>query len=154
MARRPTPEQIEAGRRRIRREGMADAAVLLVARRFHPSATLENLGDLLGLNVIEVQAAVRRFQALARPQGPPPPPAGARQPTGRRGEAAGLIVDELRRRRRITSPDGWGISAELAKLTGTGQSNVAAILRNLEDAGQIRREVRGRRTFLVEWIGT
>lgn len=153
MARRPTPEQIEAGRRRIRREGMADAAVLLVARRFHPSATLENLGDLLGLNVIEVQAAVRRFQALARPQGPPPPAAPAR-PTGRRGEAAGIIAAELRRRQRITSPDGWGISAELAEVAGTGQSNVAAILRTLEEAGQIRREIRGRRTFLVEWTGT
>jgi Protein of unknown function (DUF3102) len=50
---------------RHRREGMADAAVLLVANRVIPTMHLSDWGDTLGLNHQELTAAVERFKARA-----------------------------------------------------------------------------------------
>lgn len=51
---------------RFRREGMADAAVLLVARRVAPTMDLADWGRHLDLEHRELVAAVDRFKARAR----------------------------------------------------------------------------------------
>lgn len=53
---------------RFRREGMADAAVLLVAHRIHPTTDLDAWGRALGLEHRELVAAVDRFKERARAQ--------------------------------------------------------------------------------------
>lgn len=58
---------------RFRREGMADAAVLLVAHRIHPSTDLDAWGRALGLDHRELVAAVDRFKARTRPSAPVKP---------------------------------------------------------------------------------
>lgn len=154
---RPTEAQIEAGRRKLRRQGMADAAVLLVARRFHPLATLENLGDALGLNVLEVQDAVRRFQALTRPQGPPPPRPGhlrAVDPTAGRAKpgpngASAAVIAHLEAHGPVVDPAGRA-SSIVAAAIGYPTASVSGALAPLEAQGRIHREVRGRRTYRLE----
>lgn len=47
---------------RFRREGIADAAVLLVAARIHPTTNLDDWGRALGLEHSELVAAVDRFK--------------------------------------------------------------------------------------------
>ena len=47
---------------RYRREGLADAVVILVARRIHPQTTAEDWGRALGLQQHEVRAAIDRFR--------------------------------------------------------------------------------------------
>lgn len=48
---------------RFRREGMADAVVLLVLSRTHPTTTAEEWGSILGLEQHEVRAAIERLRA-------------------------------------------------------------------------------------------
>lgn len=53
---------------RFRREGMADAAVLLVAKRINPTSDLDDWGQHLGLEHRELVAAVDRFKARRSPR--------------------------------------------------------------------------------------
>lgn len=48
---------------RFRREGMADAVVVLVAQRFRPEITAEDWGRALGLEQHEIRAAIDRLRA-------------------------------------------------------------------------------------------
>src|SRR3954447_4701399 len=51
---------------------------------------------------------------------------------------------------RITSPDGRGLTAELASAAGYRDLGVLnAMLSRLESEGVIRRDIRGRRTFSI-----
>lgn len=47
---------------RFRREGLADAVVILVAKRIHPTTTAEEWGRHLGLQQHEVRAAIERLR--------------------------------------------------------------------------------------------
>lgn len=57
-----------------RREGIADACVLLVARRINVSLTLEDWARHLGVTRTELVAAVDRLKARAEAKRTPPPP--------------------------------------------------------------------------------
>lgn len=46
----------------LRREGMADACVLLVAGKVLPKMGIEEWGQLLGLEQVELREAIRRWQ--------------------------------------------------------------------------------------------
>lgn len=80
--------RLEAGRRILRREGLADACVMLVARRFRPGITLDDYANVLGVSHVDIQ------RALARRRGTPPDPA---KPTRRTTSSTGEIFrcDEL-----------------------------------------------------------
>lgn len=52
----------------LHREGMADAAVLLVAHRVLPRYELADWGKLLGLDHADLVHAVNRFKDRARPK--------------------------------------------------------------------------------------
>ncbi|HRW40786.1 MAG TPA: hypothetical protein P5193_04485 [Microthrixaceae bacterium] len=54
--------RLERGRRALRREGLADAAVRLVARRFPRGATLDEYARLLELDGDDIRAAVKRYR--------------------------------------------------------------------------------------------
>lgn len=69
-------DRVERGATLLRRQGMADACVLLTAARFRGEISLEQWGDVLGISQVEMQAAVARFKAAHAP--PPPPPAAPR----------------------------------------------------------------------------
>lgn len=144
---KPTAEQIERGRRLLRRQGMADACVLLVARRF-PNCTLERLGDELGITQTEMQDAVARFRARTRPGAPPATP----RPLANGRGATAIVADHLRRVGTVRDSSGR-LLGPLADLLGLKGPTVSTALRTLEQAGKVRREVNGRRTYLVEWTG-
>lgn len=152
---RPTEAQIEAGRRKLRRQGMADAAVLLVARRFHPFATLDVLGDLLGLDVLEVQGAVRRFEARAHPNRPRPATDLLKPRTeGSTGGAAHGVTDAVaayvRQHGTVTCSKGR-VTSKIADALGLAPTAVTPALKRLETAGQLSRSTTGRRTYSVTW---
>jgi hypothetical protein len=79
---------------RFRREGLADAVVLLVLSRTHPQTTAEEWGRILGLQQHEVRAAIERFRAKHTPK--PLTPAG-RKPYRNTGRKM-LSLDERRQR--------------------------------------------------------
>lgn len=82
------PRALERGREVLRRQGRAEAVVLLVASRWHPSATIANLAPLLDVTEQDVQAALDRIRqrAGAHPlyaKTPPPPAAKPARSTAR-----------------------------------------------------------------------
>lgn len=110
---------------RFRREGLADAVVLLVARRFRPEITAEDWGRVLGLEQHEVVAAVERFRTgrLTVPTGAPrvlpPEPARRRSP----------LQDRLARNRRIRAMRATGMTPEaIGHTVGLTASRVRQIL--------------------------
>jgi hypothetical protein len=64
---------------RYRREGVADAAVLLLARRVAPTLTLNDWASHLGVTEVELQAAVARLKARAAARHAPPARGGAKR---------------------------------------------------------------------------
>ena len=75
--------KIARGVELLRRQGMADAAVILLARKFRPEVDLEGWADAIGLDVLEVQAAVVRYrEANAPPRPPQATQTAARRPAG------------------------------------------------------------------------
>lgn len=102
---------------RYRREGMADAVILLVAKRIHPHTTAEEWGRALGLQQHEVRAALDRLRERhARP-------VLLRSVDGRRHGNAGRKMLSLEQRRardaqivRLRELDGLSVPAIAAQV--------------------------------------
>lgn len=97
-----------------RREGIADACVLLVARRINVSLTLEDWARHLGVTRTELVAAVDRLKARAEAKRTPPPRTeearvtrrscrvhGPRLPDGRPGPSRACCAPEEPRDGRL-----------------------------------------------------
>lgn len=130
----------------LRRQGMADACVLLVAKRFVATVDLEDWGRVLELTDVELQHAVERFKSrLPGFDRKPPDRMRAEQDRQR-------VLHALRTLGGIVADPGGHASAVLRYYAALDVDSVrfAAVLKDLEDSGAIRREVRGRRTFRIE----
>lgn len=115
---------------RLRREGMADAAVHLVATRFHPHRNLEDWARALGLTQPEVKAAIVRLREkhqLKRPS-------LRSVPTGQRHGNAGRKIPSVAERRdrdeRIRALRAEGRTLhEIAHEIGITAARVSQIVR-------------------------
>ena len=68
--------RLERGRQALRRQGMADACFILVAKNFRPGTTLEDYARLLGVDQLDLQRARdRRRGWVAKPVPAKRPPA-------------------------------------------------------------------------------
>lgn len=111
---------------RFRREGMADAVVILVARRFRPEVTAEDWGRVLGLQQHEVRAAVERFRA-GRVTVPTSAPRALPTPEPRQPRLS--MQERLARNQRIRALRAQGTAVEqIAYTVGLTASRVRQIL--------------------------
>jgi hypothetical protein len=127
---------------RLRREGMADAAVLLVAKRIMPSMDLADWGRALGLNELDLQHAVTRFKN----------PGGVRRsPRDAQAERDAIVAALRQEGGVLRSPEGRANS--LLRSLCSLPIDVFVMsnrLAELERTGLIRRKVIGKRTFTIE----
>lgn len=121
---------------RFRREGMADAVVILVAKRIHPTTTAEEWGRALGLQQHEVIAAIARFRAEHTPGGLRPARlrvVDGRKPHGNAGRKM-LSLDERRARDErivwLREHDGMALR-DIATEMDLTTSRVQQILRKM-----------------------
>lgn len=73
--------RIARGQALLRREGRADAAVMLVAKEFRPGITLDDYARVLDVNPTDIRAALRR-------RGAPPSTVNAARKLARRTASA------------------------------------------------------------------
>lgn len=113
---------------RFRREGQADAVVLLVARRVCPTMDTEDWARALGLTQPDIRAAIARFRDRNTP---PEVLARRREWQGRRHAGRPMASLESRRERDalVRSMAARGASrAEIAVAVGLTPSRIRQIL--------------------------
>lgn len=71
--------RLERGREVLRREGRADAVLILVAKKFRPGLTLDDYAQVLDVSHLDLQRAIARRRG-PRPAPTPAPTRGPRAP--------------------------------------------------------------------------
>lgn len=135
----------------IRREGMADAAVLLVAKRVVPTMSLNEWGRHLGLTELDLQHAVARIKGrAAEAKKAQTPPRTRLSNTASQAERDRIVATLSAMGGVVTDPTGRA-SSVLRMRTGTAADvfRFSTWLKQLEDDGRITRDVRGKRTFSI-----
>ncbi len=137
---------------RLRREGMADAAVLLTAKHVVRTMSLNDWARALDLNEMDVQHAVQRLKARASRGKTPPPTDRKRRMSNLQGQTErDRIVDTLTRLGGRVVCEHGRASTKLREACGTDADifQFATWLKQLEDEGRIARIVKGKRTFSI-----
>lgn len=133
----------------LRRQGRADAAVLLVAKRFMPTVRLNDWARALDLTELDVQHAVERIKerAAARQPAPPTPISAPRV----RGNLRGAILSAIHLAGGRIADDRGQCNSRVRALLGTELDifQVSSALKYLEDHGFLTRDVRGKRTYAI-----
>lgn len=137
---------------RLRREGRADAAVLLVAKRIYPTVRLVEWARHLDLDEMDLQHAVKRLKDRQRPVGQRRPV--REQRSHRLTELQQMVLDAIDTQGGTVSCRNGHANSKIRALLPEDIDvfRLSNVLKQLDDNGFIRRDVRGRRTFSISRI--